>query len=85
MNDDSKAHDTTLVRFMTPEMTRADKHFQDSIINKNEIDFGKTVSMWLPAHGDMNCQCNACTCYRLSTGEQSVIRITIPTIDLNKD
>ena len=29
-------------------------------------DFGKTVCIILPAHGDFNCQCKQCSIYRLS-------------------
>jgi hypothetical protein len=75
------------IRLMTPEMIEAHKYYQNT---KNQPCLpGKTISMYLPKHGDLGCYCNACTLYKLSRGEQDVITINLPaikhSINISKD
>lgn len=73
------------LQFMTKNMMKAHRHYIETkkASYRNEPMFGKTITIYLPAHSDLNCPCRKCVIYRLSEGTQPIITINLPAIKLN--
>lgn len=73
------------IQFMDDDITlvsKADTQRQRSPL----YDFGKTLTIYFPAHAEPNCLCKPCTLYRVSQGTQWIITINLPPItNLNTD
>jgi len=55
----------------TPWGTLTFRKDNDNININNHVIFGRSMMIFLPPHGDINCNCKDCTLYRLVQEEKS--------------